>query len=168
MKRILKTLFFCLTLIVFSSCFNKSNEHFPNNIDKYKEAKEILIKNFEILKERNPNDSSSGLIMYSNKYFFEENLPTELLDLKEITSLWDNNLMEKSPIFGIISVFKDSTIIFTADYRFLGVSGVGHYILYDPNGNKGNLGKKGKGIVYEKEIEDNWIYIIEKKHPAEN
>ncbi len=167
MKRLLNILV-VLLIIQFTSCNSKLNEKFPENIEKYEKAKELLLEHFDEINELALNDSVNEIIMYANKVFFEENLPGELISLKEITALWDNELMEDSPMFGIISMHKDSTIIFTADYEFLGFSGIGHYIVYDPNEKKGNLGKHGKGILDEKQIKEKWIYIIDKKHPQHN
>ena len=157
-----------LLIVLFTSCNSKLNEKFPENIEKYKKAKELLLAHYEEINEPTLNDSGNEIIMYANKVFFEENLPKELISLKEITALWDSELMEDNPMFGIISMHKDSTIIFTADYEFMGVTGTGHYIVYDPNDKKGNLGKHGKGILDEKQIGEKWIYIIDMKHPLHN
>jgi len=166
------TLTASVVLTLVTSCGHKINQDTISNLDRYKKAKDILIDNFDNIRQSaNFHDYDSlkqvyrSTIMDANRYYFENIISADSNEeLKSILKLWDDGLIFNDKVYGTIELTKDSIVIFVTDFDKGTFSGVGQYIIYDPTDNKGGLGKNGNEILEEKKLDNNWTYIIEKKY----
>ncbi len=160
-----------ITLTLLTSCGQKVDQNTVDNLDKYKIAKDVLLDNFENIKEAvdyQHYDSVSQVhfstITQANRYFFENTISKDNDSLRQLLSLWDDELIVNEKVFGTLFLNGDSVVIFTTDYEDGFFSGIGHYVVYDPTDKNEILGKSGNEILEKKELEKHWTYIIEKKY----
>ena len=163
------TILTAITLL--TSCGQKVDQNTVDNLDKYKIAKDVLIDNFENIKEAvdyqyydSVRQVHFSTITQANRYFFENKISKDNDSLKQLLTLWDDGLIVNEKVFGTLLINRDSVVIFTTDYKDGFFSGIGHYLVYDPTNKNEILGKNGNEILEKKELETHWTYIIEKKH----
>ncbi|MBC7525257.1 MAG: hypothetical protein H7239_12570 [Flavobacterium sp.] len=167
-----KTLILFGIILLLSSCGHDFNENIISNFDRYKVAKTILDKNLHFIKKAvnfQEYDSikqlSNSIIFDSNKYYFENTILANRNDeLKKVVALWNDKLILNDVASGTITLKNDGVIIFCTASDIGEFSGVGHYIVYDPKDNNGELGKKDSEILKEKVLDIHWKYIIEKRY----
>lgn len=159
-------------ILLLSSCGPDFNNNTISHLDRYKASKTILNKNLDYIKKAvnfleydSIKKTSNSTIFDSNKYFFEKTiLAKQNKELKQIVSLWNDNLISNDGVTGTITLKNDGVIIFCTEFKNGLFAGVGHYIVYDPNEDNGGLGKKDNEILKEKNLESHWKYLIIKRH----
>jgi hypothetical protein len=171
-RQTLRKLLTILTaLVLLNSCSQKVDQETVDNLDRYKSAKDVLLRNFENIKEAveyqyydSVRQVHFSTITQANRYFFENTICKENDNLKGLLKLWDDGLIVNEKVFGTILINRDSIIIFTTDYDDGFFSGVGHYVVYNPTNKMEILGQNGNEILVKTELEKHWIYIVEKKY----
>lgn len=166
-----KLLTILTALVLLTSCGHNVDRKTVNNLDKYKSAKDVLLRNLENIKEAvdyqyfdSVRQVHFSTITQANRYFFENTICKDNDSLKELLTLWDDGLIVNEKVFGTLFINRDSIVIFTTDYNDGFFSGIGHYVVYDPTDKNEILGKNGNEIVEKKELEKHWTYVIEKKY----
>lgn len=170
MKRIVIFIFSILFIWYWVNNIRKEfiSDKFIDNLDKYKQAKEILLINKDTIKTNlnyKEYDSIQQVdrptIFLANEFYFDNTIiksnPT-VPELRKLKTLWDTGLLEES---GGINFDNDNTITFNVKTFTGGLlsSTIKHKIVYDPNHTY--LDHNSEKIDKHKILDKNWVYVIE-------
>lgn len=171
LKKHMRQFLLSLTIILLTSCGNKIDQDKIDNLDKFIDAKNILLKNMEFIKlsvDYEEYDSikqiHNSVIINSNQYYFENTISKENSELNKILSIWDNGLIEKDNVYGTIFLNKDSIVAFTTKFENGMFSGIGHYIVFNPTNSNQIFKKNGNEILELTKLDNNWYYLIQRKN----
>lgn len=156
-----------MTLI---ACSEKVDKRVTENMDAYISAKNYLINNLEQIDKSRKNSRHDSLmrntyntVFASNKYYFENTLIPEYPSLKNLTELWDKNLIENDKVVHALILKRDSVIKFTIKSDIGFFSGTDHLLIFDYHSNNYQVGKNTK-LLFENDIDNQWKYVVEKQY----
>lgn len=144
------------------------------NFNEYKEAKDYLIQNLEEIDQSRDYTSHDSIfraqrntIFASNRYYFEKTLVSEYPKLKDYAKLWEKNLIENDKVITSLVLTSDSIVKFIIKGEVGFFSRTNHSLIYSPHDCCGKEFDKYTKIEFEKEIEDDWYYVVSKKYFAD-
>jgi hypothetical protein len=139
------------------------------NLDRFKCAKEIIIKNIDTIKMNvhfQPYDSIRRIehltIFNANRYYFENNVAKQNVELRSVLKLWDDKLIPDNTQ-GFITLTTDTNLLFDTYIDIGTFSAIRHFIVYNPKDNNGGLGLSNSKIIKRQELGNHWYYIIEER-----
>ena len=156
--------------MLFCSCGENDdiNQSAISKLSQYKAATKILLNNLGQIKlavNYKEYDSVKQLKRYtvvnSTKYYFKNTVAVNSPNLHKLLSLWEQKLIDKD---AGLSINADSAVIFTTEQNIGTFSGISHYIVYDPSGNKGGLEKQYSQILKQQKLDSLWYYFIVRKN----
>jgi len=156
--------------MLFYSCGENDdiNQSTIAKLSQYQKATRVLMNNFRHIKQAvnfKDYDSTRQVERYTvincTKYYFENTVAVSNPDLLRLLSLWNQKLID---IDAALSMNKDSSVTFTTEQNIGTFSGIYHFMVYDPLGNKGGLEKQYSQILKEQKLDNHWYYFIVRKN----